>query len=248
MARALKMVHLTTTKMYYMNCLIVDDNQMARDAMKHLVSYVEELTVVGECTHALDAYNRIYSEDVDILFLDIEMPELTGLQLTKRLGDRKPVIIFTSSKKDYAVEAFELNVADFIVKPVTLPRFLKALEKAREMYDSNKVGAVAGEKEFVFIRDNGMLKRLLIEEIHFLEAMGDYVKVFTQKRFHAIHTTLRKVEEKLPANKFQRVHRSYIVALNKIERIEEGVIVINHKPVPVADLYRSTLNRRLNII
>jgi DNA-binding LytR/AlgR family response regulator len=221
---------------------------MARTAMRQLVSQVEDLTVAGECSNAMEAYNLMQLQPVDVLFLDIEMPDMTGLELTRHLGDKKPIIIFTTSKKEYAVDAFELNVADYIVKPVRTPRFLQAVEKAREIYNSNKMEVSIEEKEFVFIRDNGILKRLLIEDIHFLEAMGDYVKVFTQQKFHAIHTTLKTVEEKLPPNKFLRVHRSYIVALNKIEKIEEGVIVINNKPVPVADAYRNTLNKRLNIL
>jgi DNA-binding LytR/AlgR family response regulator len=139
-------------------------------------------------------------------------------------------------------------VADYIVKPVTTSRFLQAIEKVREIYNSNKVDVSVEEKEFVFIRDNGILKRLMIDDIHFLEAMGDYVKVFTQQKFHAIHVTLKNVEDKLPSNKFLRVHRSYIVAVNKIEKIEDGVIIINNKPVPVADAYRSTLNKRLNLL
>jgi two-component system LytT family response regulator len=231
-----------------MNCLIIDDNKMARTAMKQLVSQVEDLTVAGECSNAMEAYNLMQSQHIDVLLLDIEMPDMTGLELTRHLGNKKPIIVFTTSKKEYAVDAFELNVADYIVKPVTPPRFLQAVEKVREIFSSNKSDVSIGEKEFVFIRDNGILKRLLIEDIHFLEAMGDYVKVFTQQKFHAIHTTLKTVEEKLPPDKFLRVHRSYIVALNKIEKIEEGVIVINNKPVPVADAYRSTLNKRLNIL
>ena len=216
--------------------------------MKQLASQVEDLTVLGECSNAMEAYNLMQSQPVDILFLDIEMPEMTGLELTRHLGDKKPIIIFTTSKKEYAVDAFELNVADYIVKPVTPPRFIQAIEKAREIYNSNKIDFSIEEREFVFFRDNGILKRLLIEDIYFLEAMGDYVKVFTQQKFHAIHTTLKKVEEKLPPNKFLRVHRSYIVALNKIEKIEEGVIVINNKTVPVADAYRTLLNKHLNIL
>jgi DNA-binding LytR/AlgR family response regulator len=231
-----------------MNCLIIDDNKMARSAMKQLTSRVEDLTVVGECSNAMEAYNLMQSHPVDILFLDIEMPEMSGLELTRNLGDKKPIIVFTTSKKEYAVDAFDLNVADFIVKPVTPARFLQAVEKTREIFSSNKVDVSFEEKEFVFIRDSGILKRLLIEDIHFLEAMGDYVKIFTQNKFHAIHTTLKSVEDILPSNKFVRVHRSYIVALNKIEKIEEGVIIINNKTVPVADAYRSTLNKRLNIL
>ncbi len=231
-----------------MNCLIIDDNPMARTAMKQLASKVNDLTVVGECSHAMEAYNLLQSTPVDILLLDIEMPDMTGLELTRQLGDKKPVIIFTTSKKEYAVDAFDLNVADYIVKPVTPSRFLQAVDKAREICNSNQVDISVEEKEFVFIRDNGILKRLQIEEIYFLEAMGDYVKVFTHQKFHAIHTPLKNVEEKLPASKFLRVHRSYIIALNKIDKIEEGVIVIGNKTVPVADAYRSTLNKRLNIL
>jgi DNA-binding LytR/AlgR family response regulator len=216
--------------------------------MKQLASQVEDLTVVGECSNAMEAYNLVHSQQVDILFLDIEMPEMSGLELTRHLGSKRPIIVFTTSRREYAVDAFELNVADYIVKPVTAPRFLQAIEKVREIYSSNRVDFSVEEKEFVFIRDNGILKRLLIDDIFFLEAMGDYVKIFTKQTFHAIHTTLRKVEEKLPSNKFLRVHRSFIVALNKIEKIEEGVIVINNKTVPVADAYRSALNKQLNIL
>jgi two-component system, LytTR family, response regulator len=231
-----------------MNCLIIDDNTMARTAMNQLVLKVDDLTVAGECSNAMEAYNLMQSQPVDILFLDIEMPEMTGLELIRHLGDKRPIIIFTTSKKEYAVDAFELNVADYIVKPVTPPRFLQAVERAREIYNSNRGDFSVEEREFVFIRDNGILKRLQIEDIHLLEAMGDYVKVFTKQKFHAIHATLKNVEEKLPPNKFLRVHRSYIVALNEIEKIEEGIIVINNKPIPVADAYRSILNKRLNIL
>ena len=216
--------------------------------MKQLASQIEDLTIVGECSRAIEAYNLMQSQHVELLFLDIEMPEMSGLELTRHLGDKRPIIVFTTSKKEYAAEAFDLNVADYIVKPVTPARFLQAVEKAREIYNSNKVYVSIEEKEFVFIRDNGVLKRMSIEDIHFLEAMGDYVKVFTQQKFHAIHTTLKNVEEKLPSSKFIRVHRSYIVALNKVDKIEEGVIIINSRPVPVADAYRSALNKRLNII
>lgn len=231
-----------------MNCLIVDDNEMALLVLQELAAQVDDLQVTGECRTAIEAYKIMQVKPIDLLFLDVEMPEMSGLELARHLGDKRPIIIFITSKKEYAFDAFELNVADYILKPVTVIRFLQAVEKAREIYNSAKQDVSIGEKEFVFIRDSGILKRLLIDDIFFLEAMGDYVKVHTAQKFHAVHTTLRAVEEKLPAHQFLRVHRSFIVALNKIEKIEEGVIVINSKPVPVADAYRSTLNKKLNII
>ncbi|MEO5996119.1 MAG: LytTR family DNA-binding domain-containing protein [Chitinophagaceae bacterium] len=231
-----------------MNCLIVDDNKMALIAMKELASQVSDLNVIAECSSAMEAYNILQTQPVDLLFLDIEMPQMSGLELTRHLKDKRPIIVFITSKKEYAFDAFELNVADYILKPVKVVRFLQAIEKVREIYGSSKQDVSIGEKEFVFIRDNGILKKILIDDILFLEAMGDYVKVYTAQKFHAVHTTLRAVEDKLPPEKFLRTHRSFIVALNKIDKIEEGVIVINSKTIPVADAYRSILNRRLNII
>jgi DNA-binding LytR/AlgR family response regulator len=231
-----------------MNCLIVDDNKLARTAMKQLASHVEQLRVAGECSSAMEAYNFLQKEKIDLLLLDIEMPGMSGLELTRNLGKKRPVIIFTTVKKDYAVEAFELNVADYLIKPVQPARFIQAIEKAREITDSDHRELQVSDTEFVFIRDNGVLKRIKTEDILFLEAMGDYVKLNTPQKFHAIHTTLKALEEKLPAAKFMRVHRSYIIALDKIESIEDGTIIINKNAIPVADAYRSALNNKLNLL
>jgi DNA-binding LytR/AlgR family response regulator len=231
-----------------MKCLIVDDNKMARMAMKQLASRVKDLELVQECADAMEAYNVINNERIDLLLLDIEMPGMTGLELIKNLGNKKPLIIFTTAKKDYAVEAFELNVVDYLIKPVSSARFLQSIERANEEMASDKQEVKVGEQEFVFIKDNGVLKRINVEDILFLEAMGDYVKVHTSQKFHVLHATLKSIEEKLPASKFIRVHRSYIVSINKIDFIQEGVISIGKGTVPVADTYRSTLNKRLNLL
>lgn len=227
-----------------MNCLIIDDNKMARTAMKQLASHVEQLHVLGECSSAIDAYNLLQKEKVDLLLLDIEMPGMSGIELTRNLGKKAPVIIFTTVKTDYAVEAFELNVADYLIKPVSPARFIQAIAKAKEIIQD----APVTDNEFVFIRDNGVLKKIKVDEILYLEAMGDYVKLHTVQKYHAIHTTLKAVEEKLPAAKFMRVHRSYIISLDKIESIEDGTIVMGKHAVPVADAYRSALNSRLNLL
>ncbi|MEC5144611.1 LytTR family DNA-binding domain-containing protein [Chitinophaga sp. 212800010-3] len=231
-----------------MNCLIVDDNKLARTAMRQLTSHVEQLNVVAECSSAMEAYNLLQKEKIDLLLLDIEMPGMSGLELTRNLGKKRPVIIFTTVKKEYAVEAFELNVADYLIKPVQPARFIQAIDKAREIFDSGSRELQVVDSEFVFIRDNGILKRIRTEDILFLEAMGDYVKLNTPQKFHAIHTTLKALEEKLPAAKFMRVHRSYIVALDKIESIEDGTIIINKNTIPIADAYRSALNNKLNLL
>ena len=231
-----------------MDTLIVDDNNIARTTMKQLASQVKDITVTGECANAMDAYNLLQEQPVDLILLDIEMPGMTGLELTKTLGNKKPIIIFTTSKKEYAAEAFELNVADYILKPVTPARFIQAIDKAREILESNSEEVKIDDDEFIFIRDSNIVRRLKLDDILFAEAMGDYVKLYTPQKFFAIHTTLKIVEERLPPSKFIRVHRSYIVAVTKIDTIQDGALIINGKPVPVADAYRAALNKKMNIL
>lgn len=231
-----------------MNCLIIDDNRIARTTMRQLAGKIKDLAVVGECADALEAYALLKKEKVDLLLLDIEMPGMTGLELTRQLRDPRPIIIFTTSKKDYAAEAFDLNVADYIVKPVTPARFLQAIDKATEMLETKAEQVEASPEGFIFIRDGNIVRRLMVDEIHYAEAMGDYVKLHTSQKFFLVHTTLKQVEDRLPSAQFIRVHRSFIVALSKIDAIRDGALVIAGKPVPVADSYRAALNRRMNIL
>ena len=231
-----------------MKCIIVDDNKMARMALKQLVMQVPSLELIAECNDAREALDSLDSKQVDLLLLDIEMPDMNGLDLIRKLGNQRPLIIFTTAKKDYAVEAFELSVVDYLVKPITLPRLKQAVERAGEVLESNKEEVKVEEQGFVFVKDNGILKRISIDDILFLEAMGDYVKVHTSQKFHVVHATLKSIEEKLPASKFLRVHRSYIVAINKIDYIQEGTISIGKTTIPVADTHKSNLNKRLNLL
>jgi DNA-binding LytR/AlgR family response regulator len=231
-----------------MNALIIDDNQIARTTIRQLAGKVGDIVVVAECSNAMEAYGLLQSQPVDLLLLDIEMPAMSGLDLTRNLTSNRPVIIFISSKKKYATDAFDLNVADYLMKPVTTPRFLQAIGKAREIIESNKDEVKWYEDEFIFIRDSNIVRRLKLDNILFAEAMGDYVKLHTPDRFYAIHATLKEVEERLPASSFLRVHRSYLVAVDKIDTMDAGSLVINGKPLPVADAFRPALNKRMNIL
>jgi DNA-binding LytR/AlgR family response regulator len=231
-----------------MKCIIVDDNTLARMALKQLVSQIQDLELVKECSNAEEALDTLNAIQIDLLLLDIEMPGMSGLDLIRKMGNIRPLIIFTTSKTDYAVEAFELNVVDYLVKPIALPRFKQAIEKANEALESNKEEVKVEEQGFVFVKDNGVLKRISIDDILFLEAMGDYVKVHTAQKFHVVHATLKSIEEKLPTSKFIRVHRSYIVAINKIDYIQEGTISIGKTSIPVADTHKSNLSKRLNLL
>jgi DNA-binding LytR/AlgR family response regulator len=196
----------------------------------------------------MKAYELLQIKPIDLLLLDIEMPGMSGLQLTQNLGDKRPIIIFITSKKEYAADAFDLNVADYIIKPVTTPRFIRAIDKAREILASNSEEINVKEDEFIFIRDSNVVRRLKLDGILYAEAMGDYVKLYTPERFYAIHSTLKVVEDRLPSSRFLRVHRSYLVAVDKIDTLDGGALIVGSKPLPVADAYRAALNKRMNIM
>lgn len=230
-----------------MKALIIDDNDIARTTLSHLAKQVPNLTIVNEYSSAIEAYHHLQNNHVDLIFLDIEMPEMTGIELTKALSGKETIIIFTSSNKDYALEAFELNIADYILKPVMPARFLQAVSKAQSILDSRKEDVEVTKDEFLFVRDSNITRRLKLDDIFYAEAMGDYVKFYTKEKMFAIHGTMKSAEERLPKDNFIRVHRSFIIAVDKIDTLQDGGIMINGKFIPVADAYRKSLNTRMNV-
>ena len=229
------------------SCLIVDDNDLSRLALHQLILQTGSLEVLGEYSNAMEAHRNITAKPPDVVFLDIEMPGMTGIELSKLLPP-KTLVVFTTSNKHYAAEAFDLNVVDYLVKPVFMPRLLQAIEKLREIMlrtdsEVKKVG-----DSYLFIRDNNVLKKIRIEDILWIEAMGDYIKIHTPEKFHVVHTTLKAVEEKIHSDKLMRVHRSYIISLDKIDSIEDGVLNIMDKPIPVAESYRRQLMQKLKLL
>lgn len=230
-----------------MKALIVDDNDIARTTLAHLAKQVPNLTIVNEYSNAIEAYNHLQYNHIDLIFLDIEMPEMTGIELTKNLSEKDIIIIFTSSNKDYALEAFELNIADYILKPVMPARFLQAVSKAQSILDSRKEDVEVTKDEFLFVRDSNITRRLKLDDIFYAEALGDYVKFYTREKMFAIHGKMKTAEERLPKDDFIRVHRSFIIAVNKIDTLQDGGIMINGKFIPVADAYRKALNTRMNV-
>ncbi|MCI3937153.1 LytTR family DNA-binding domain-containing protein [Chryseobacterium aahli] len=230
-----------------MKALIVDDNDIARTTLAHLAKQIPNLTIVSEYSNAIEAYNHLQTNQIDLIFLDIEMPEMTGIELTKNLSGKDIIIIFTSSNKDYALEAFELNIADYILKPVMPARFLQAVSKAQSILDSRKEDVEVTKDEFLFVRDSNITRRLKLDDIFYAEAMGDYVKFYTREKMFAIHGKMKTAEERLPKDHFIRVHRSYIVSIGKIDTLQDGGIMINGKFISVADAYRKALNTRMNV-
>lgn len=205
------------------------------------------LEVEGECASAIEAFEFLRTNTVDILFLDVEMPEMSGIDLVKSLT-QKPVVILTTSNKDYAAEAFDLSLADFLVKPFTFPRFMQAVQKASDLMHKEDSEISNIGNDYLFIKENKAVKKLAIDSVLWMEAMGDYVKIQADKKTHIVHTSLRLLEEKMNPNLFIRVHRSYIISIDKIDSIENGVINVGGKSIPLAETYKNSLNKKLNPI
>ena len=230
-----------------MNCIIIDDEEISRTVMKQLVSQVPFLNLSGVCSSAKEALTTLNNSPIDLMLLDVEMPDVTGLDLIKSLK-KQPLTILATSKKDYAIEAFEYNVVDYIVKPVALDRFLKATLKAKEIFDNSQQTIDSFNKDYVFIKANGTLIKIDVKEILWMEALGDYVTINTSEKKYTIHSTMKSIEKKLPPQLFIRVHRSFIVSLHKIDSIDDHVIVINKQLIPVGAIYKESLAKKLNLL
>ncbi|MCB0567084.1 MAG: response regulator transcription factor [Phaeodactylibacter sp.] len=231
-----------------MTCLIVDDNPLARLALRNMASEIEGLQLAGECESAIDAFNFLQKTPADLLLLDVELPGMSGLELLKSL-DHQPLAILITSKTDYAVEGFDLQVVDYIVKPVALPRLLKAVQRAMERFEAHyPPGAEELGPSYLFARVNNQLLRIDFDDVLFVQALGDYVVFQTADKKHPVHLTMKAVEERLPPSRFLRVHRSYIVALNKIANLEQNSLLVGKHIVPVSENYKGELMQKLNVI
>lgn len=230
-----------------MNCIIVDDDEMSRNAMKHLVSQVQYLNVIKICSTATEALNLMNNNKIDLMLLDIEMPDMSGLDLLKSLT-KPPLTILATSKKEYALEAYEYNIVDYLLKPVALDRFFKAVSKSKEIFDNTQPVDFSGGNEYVFIKSNGTLIKLNIKEILWIEALGDYMTINTTDKKYTIHSTMKTIENKLSSDKFIRVHRSFIISIDNITSIDDNVIVIGKQLIPIGAVYKENLTKRLNFL
>lgn len=231
-----------------MNCLIVDDQEIFREIIKDLFKFDPSLNLVAECSNAVEAHQKIMEQEIDLIFLDIKMPGVNGIELAKIFEDKQPMIIFTTSSTDYAVEAFDLNVIDYLVKPIKVPRFLKAVEKAKELLKTIHKPNEDITSNWAFIRDSNTTRKIKVNDILFLEATRDYVSIFFTDNTYSIHSSLKEIEQKLPKSIFCRIHRSFIVNLNKIDTIEGKTLVINGHFVPVSSAFKADFVKKMNFL
>jgi len=225
-------------------CLIIDDEPLARQLMESHVRQVKTLQVVGTCETALEAFEWLHRETVDLLFLDIQMPGITGLNFLRSLKN-PPGVIFTTAYMEYAVEAFELEAVDYLLKPITFERFIKAIQKIdvqKEILPASK-GPLADEA--IFIKVNKRLMRIAYPEIFYIEGFGDYIKVVTPGATHTSYSSLNKLEELLPEPLFVRIHKSFIINIRHIQFVEGNLVRMLDKELPVGVTYKDALYKKL---
>lgn len=215
-----------------LNCIVVDDSAIQRMTITKLVNESTNLNLVGDFANALEAKNAINNNSVDLIFLDIEMPLINGFDLLDGLKD-KPQIIFITSKADYAVKAFDYEATDFLQKPISKDRFLKAVKKALELHQlRNEVPEDQGEA--IIIKSNLKKLKVYTSKIKWVEAFSDYIKVITDEDSHLVLSTMKAFEKELPEGKFARVHKSYIVNLERVEKFNSKFAEIGKTKIPIS--------------
>ena len=210
------------------NCLIIDDEPLAINVIKNHIKEIDNINVIDTFNSAIDALNFMKSNTVDLLFLDINMPLLDGLDFIKSL-DKKPMIVITTAYSEYAIKTYELEVLDYLMKPISFPRFLKAVNRAFKELNSNLTSNLkVAKRAHIFIKvDKKKMQKIYLDEILIIESLRDYLKITTISNKYIIHSTLSSFTEKLPSNNFIRIHRSFTIAIDKIEAVQGNSVEID---------------------
>jgi len=231
-----------------LNCVIVDDEPLARKGLKEYIADVNFLHLAGDFGDPLKASEILAKGNIHLLFLDIQMPKITGLDFFKLLQNPPPVI-FTTAFPQYALDGFDLNALDYLVKPVSFDRFVKAVMKAKEYYEIRQQNTVRGntgsEKEYFFIKADNRLVKIFLDSILFVEALQNYVTIHTTEKKYVTYLTFKSVEEYLPADAFVKTHKSYMVALSKVDSIEGADIRIGDRHIPISRSLREEVMEKI---
>lgn len=227
-------------------CLIVDDEPIARQGVEGYCKKIPFLEVVASAKNALDAGQTLMQESIDLLFLDIQMPELNGLDFLKSVS-QAPMVIFTTAYREFALEGFELNGVDYLIKPIAFPRFLKAVNKAQEVFQHRKGSEVISteQDDFFFVKIDGKYTKIYFKDILYVEGQKDYVFIYTSTARFMVLISLKNVEAQLPTDNFLRIHRSYIVALDRIDELEGNTLKINNIKIPLSKNLRDEVYAKL---
>jgi len=225
------------------NCLVVDDEPIAREGIKEYISQIDYLNLVADYKSATEAIGTLQKNKIDLIFLDIQMPRLTGIEFVKALAE-PPLIIFTTAYPQYAIEGYELDVIDYLLKPISFARFLKSAEKAQS-YLKSKTNNPNITNEFFFIKCNGKIEKILISDVIYIEAMANYVIVHTHQKKYITYITFSSINKHLPEQHFMRIHKSYMVAVAAIKTIDGDEIITSFARLPLGKSFREQVMKKI---
>ncbi|HEY0679554.1 MAG TPA: LytTR family DNA-binding domain-containing protein [Chitinophagaceae bacterium] len=230
-----------------LNCIIIDDEPLARKGLKEYIADVDFLRLAGEYDNPLKATAVLGEQQVHLLFLDIHMPKISGIEFLKSL-QHPPLVIFTTAYPQYALEGFDLSVLDYLLKPISFDRFFKAVLKARAHYETHQpvnTSAQADKDEYIFIKSDNRLVKLAYDDIIYVEALQNYIAIHTEGRKYITYLTFKSIEESLPADLFIKVHKSYLVSVSKISGIEGNEIIAGTHHIPISRTLKDEVMERL---
>jgi len=226
-------------------CIITDDEPMARKGLRGYIEKIDFLSLVGECEDAIQLNTMLKAQQADLIFLDIEMPEITGLELLANLKN-PPKVIIVSAYEQYALKGYEFDVVDYLLKPVSFDRFLKSVNRVHNLLEAEQ----KEKKDYIFVKSDKQFKKILLKDILFIESMENYVVIQTTSSKEVVYTTLKQIYESLPQDIFRQTHRSYIANLEKVIAIDGNQLIITPYKISVArnfrdEIYKLILNNRL---
>lgn len=231
------------------NCLIVDDEPMAREILENHLGKIDSISLVGSCKNAIEAFNMLNTHPIDLIFLDINMPEISGLSFAKSIN-KKIKVIFTTAYREYAVDGFDLKAVDYLLKPISFERLIQSISKYKHEHVLPKVDQhieLSSEKsDFIFVRSDRKMIKINFSDLDYIESLSDYLKLYLNDKVIITRETISSIEAKLPKNDFLRVHRSYIIAIDKIESFTQEFIEINKKAIPISRTYKNDVKTRLD--
>ena len=231
------------------NCIIVDDEPMAREILENHLKKIESIKVAGSCKNAIEAFNMLNSQNIDLIFLDINMPELSGLSFARSIN-KKIKVIFTTAYREYAIDGFDLRAVDYLLKPISFERLIQSISKYRNEHIIPQLGPQVElnpeKSDFIFVRSERKMIKIDFSELNYIESLSDYLKLYTDDKVIITRETISSIEAKLPKNDFLRVHRSYIVAINKIESFTQEFVEIKKNAIPISRSYKNDVKLRLD--
>ena len=232
-------------------CILVDDEPVARGILESYIEKLNHITLLKSCKNVMEAFEVIHENQIDLIFLDINMPEISGLTLAKSI-DKKTKVIFTTAYREYAIDGFDLQAVDYLLKPISFDRFLKAVHNFSDLTSqkTNSEVLISGkiENDFIFVRSDRKMVKINFDQILYVESLSDYIKIHTNSKTIVTRETITNIEAKLPKEQFLRIHRSYIVSIKNIESYTNEFVEIKNKALPISRSYKESILQKLEKI